>query len=91
MSGDNSCQDLETLVNELARVPDEVRSFVRKTIPKPIVDDIEKKLLHGIKVLVGSIYKQLRRSLEQIESKSKAHQRLLRLVCEAEEVLQRKP
>jgi hypothetical protein len=89
LSGDNSCQDLETLVNELARVPSEVRSFVRKTIPKPVVNDIEKKLLHGIKVLVGSIYKQLRTAIEQIEPKSKGHQRLLRLVCEAEEVLQR--
>ena len=88
-SGEHSCQELETLVNELARVPNAVRSFVRRTIPEPIVKKVEEKLLHGIKVLIGSVYRQMCTALEPIEAKSEAIQRLHRLVCEAENVLRR--
>ena len=59
-SGEHSCQELESLVSELSRVPDAVRSFVRSTIPKAMVKEVEERLLRGIKVLVGSVYRQMR-------------------------------
>jgi hypothetical protein len=84
-SGSRSLAELEALVSELARVPDEVRSFVKRS---PAAKPGLPKILKAVRSLVGDYLRQIRTSIEQVEQKSEQLRRLLKHVCEAEELLQ---
>ncbi len=81
-SGSHSLIEIENLVVELTRVPDVMRSFFDRT---PTVRPMEAKALQAIKDMVCGYYRQLHTSIGQVEPKSAEMQRLLKLVCEAEE------
>ena len=83
-SGGHSLCEVENLVIELTRVPDVMRSFLGRT---PIVKPMEAKALKAIKDMVCGYYRQLRAVITQIEPKSAEMERLLRLVCEAEDAM----
>jgi hypothetical protein len=85
-SGDRTPRELENLVNELARVPDVVRSFFRRT---PVAEQSAAKIVGSTRVMVCRCLGQLRTSVEQAEPKPDNVKRLLRLIYEAEDVLRR--
>jgi hypothetical protein len=84
--GSHSLQEIEALVNQLARVPAVVRSFVKRV---PALKPAEGKILKAVNHLVSGYFSQLRTTIEQVERKSEKAQRLLTLVCDAEKLLRR--
>jgi hypothetical protein len=84
VSASQSFREVERFVNELARVPNAVRSFfVRTHAVKPG----EAETLGAVREIVGGYLGQLRSTIERVEPKSTEMQRLLGLVCEAEEAI----
>jgi hypothetical protein len=80
-SGSRTLEEIDALVSELARIPDEIRSFVRRS---PAAKPGLPKILKGAESMVGGVLRQLRTSIEQVDQKSEKMKRLFKHVCEAQ-------
>lgn len=79
-----SLEEVEAFVNELARVPEAVRSFFGRT---PAAAPGEAAFLKATRSMIGGVLTQMRGSIEQVEQTPDDVKRVLRLVREAEAVL----